>query len=201
MDEVADSLSNRRKRRRQRRLIIISGFLVFSIGMAWFFESQATTTVLVARYAEPAQSRKNDPGLSKLGRSRAGELSRVLGKVDVVAGVDAIFVAPLRRAAETSEPLATLNEAPVHLIDEPVNVEHLVQRILTEYKGKIVLVVTESDVMQPLIAEMHGSKKLAEIRESEHDNLFVVSIPWFGKVKTLQLKYGQPFEENTGPSG
>ena len=114
--------------------------------------------------------------------------------MDVVAGVDSIFVAPLRRAVETSVPLATRDDAPVHTIADPDDVESLVLRILKEYKGKIVLVITDPDTVQPLIAEMQGSKKLAPIAKGEYDNLYIVSIPWFGKVKTLQLKYGAPFK-------
>ena len=193
MNQQQEMRAGRRKRRRQRRIVSIVGFLLFATGMAWFFELQATTTIIVSRYAEKDSSVAEDPGLSPRGKARAKELSRVLGDVDVVAGVDAIFVLPLRRAIETSTPLATLNSAPVHTIDDPENVEALVLRILDEYKGKIVLIITEPEIIQPLIAEMHGSKKLPEMGETEHDNLYIVSIPWFGKVKTLRLRYGVPY--------
>jgi phosphohistidine phosphatase SixA len=183
----------RRKRRRQRRLVMIVGFLLLSTGMAWFFESQATTTVIVARHADPSVLIPVDPGLSPQGERRAQELARVLGDVDVVRGVDAIFVVPYRRTVETSVPLATRNGVPVHTIENPEDVKALVLRILTEYKGDIVLVITESELLQPLIAEMHGSKRLHEFADNEFDNLYIVSIPWFGKVKTLRLHYGAPF--------
>ncbi|MEJ2139834.1 MAG: hypothetical protein P8Y61_10370 [Gammaproteobacteria bacterium] len=181
---------SRRKRRRQRRVVTVLGFLVISTGLAWFFESQATTTVIVARYADRASTVGNDPALSAAGERRARELARVLGDVDVVAGVDAIFVAPTKSSIETSVPLARLNDAPVHTIKDPDDVESLVLRILDEYKGKIVLVITEARDIQPLIAEMHGSKKLPDIEEAEYDNIYIVSIPWFGKVKTLRIRYG-----------
>jgi len=197
MNQQQEMQAARRKRRRQRRIVSIVGFLLFATGMAWFFELQATTTVIVTSYAEKNAMSSSDPGLSARGQERARELSRVLGDVDVIAGVDAIFVLPLRRSMETSMPLATLNGAPVHTIDEPENVEALVLRILDEYKGKIVLVVTEPEIMQPLIAEMHGSKKLPEMGDSEYDNLYIVSIPWFGKVKTLRLRYGVPYQRET----
>ena len=29
--------------------------------------------------------------------------------------------------------------------------------------------------------------------ENEFDNLYIVSIPWYGKVKTLRLRYGAPY--------
>lgn len=184
----------RRKRRRKRRLNMIGGFLLFSIGMAWFFELQATTTVIVSRYANETPLGGADPGLSPQGLRRAAELGRVLGDVDVVAGIDAIFVAPNRRSRDTTVPLAMRNEAPVHTIEDPADVEALVDRILKEFKGKIVLVITEPEYMQPLIAEMHGSKKLPTVAETGYDNLYIVSIPWFGKVKTLRLRYGEQYQ-------
>ena len=193
MNQQQEMRASRRKRRRQRRLVSIVGFLLFATGMAWFFELQATTTVIVTRYAEKPSVTAADTGLNARGQERARELARVLTDVDVVAGVDAIFVLPLERSMETGMPLASLNNAPVHTIDDPEDVEALVLRILDEYKGKIVLVVTEPDIIQPLIAEMHGSKKLPDMAEKEHDNLYIVSIPWFGKVKTLRLRYGLPY--------
>jgi hypothetical protein len=30
--------------------------------------------------------------------------------------------------------------------------------------------------------------------DNEFDNLYIVSIPWFGKVKTLRLRYGAPYQ-------
>ena len=34
---------------------------------------------------------------------------------------------------------------------------------------------------------------MPSIAEDEYDNLYIVTIPWFGKVKTLRLKYGAPY--------
>jgi phosphohistidine phosphatase SixA len=182
----------RRERRRKRRLIMILGFVLFSTGMAWFFELQATTTVIVVRHTETNSTTAGDPGLNARGNKRALELARVLKDVDVVAGVDAIFVGPDRRSRDTSAPLGMFNGAPVHTIETPVDTEQLEQRILTEFKGKIILVVTDAQYMQPIIAEMHGSKKLPPLDEAGYNNIYIVTIPWFGKVKTLRIKYGLP---------
>ena len=43
---------NRRRRRRRRRIIASAVFLALALGLSWFFESQATTTVIFARYAD-----------------------------------------------------------------------------------------------------------------------------------------------------
>ena len=36
-------------------------------------------------------------------------------------------------------------------------------------------------------------KRRLRAEEGEYDNLYIVSIPWFGKVKTLWLKFGDRY--------
>lgn len=182
----------RRRRRRRRRATAVILFLATALGLAWFFESQATTTVLFVRYAEMTDAELPNPGLSPAGQRRADELVRVLGDVDVVAGVDAIFATRFRNSQETAEPLAKALSLPVQVVDSG-DILGLAERILTDYKGKIVLVVTDRDAIPALIEEFHGSKKLPPMADGEHDNLYIVSIPWYGKVKTLRLRYGVPY--------
>lgn len=188
----------RRKRRRLRRQAAVLIFLMVAFGLAWFFESQATTTVIFTRYADLEPGAGDNRGLSAAGRARAEELARVVGDVDVVAGVDAIFATQYRYAQETAEPVARRLHLPVQVVD--VNdVEGLLGKILKEYKGKVVLVVTHTERLPVLIRELHGSKKVPALGEAEHDNLYIVSIPWYGKVKTLRLKYGAPYAPSSVP--
>jgi broad specificity phosphatase PhoE len=182
----------RRRRRRLRRQAAVLIFLMLAFALAWFFESQATTTVIFARYAETEGDAEDNPGLSAAGRERAEELARVLGDVDVVAGVDAIFATQYRATQETADALAKRLRLAVQVTDVK-DVNGLLAKILTEYKGKVVLVVTHTEPLPVLIRELHGSKKVPPMAATEHDNLYVVSIPWYGKVKTLRLKYGVPY--------
>ncbi|SVB04742.1 uncharacterized protein METZ01_LOCUS157596, partial [marine metagenome] len=183
---------NKRRRRRKWRLVAVFGFLLLVTGAAWFFESQATTTVIFVRHADRAAGQEENPGLSVSGQQRAQELSRLLAEVDIVAGVDAIFATQYRRTQETAEPLSKRLGVPVRTA-APNDIQGLTEQILTEYKGKIVLVITHSGAIPKLIQELHGSKKLAAIEDNEYDNMYIVSIPWFGKVKTLRFRYGRPY--------
>jgi broad specificity phosphatase PhoE len=182
----------RRKRRRLRRQAAVLVFLMLAFGLAWFFESQATTTVIVVRYADRAADGGENPGLSPAGQARAEELARVLGQADVVAGVDAIFATQYRDTQETADPLARRLRLPVQVVDV-TDLRGLLKRILRDYKGKVVLVVTHTEPLPALIRKLHGSKKVPPMAEAEYDNIYVVSIPWYGKVKTLRLKYGAPY--------
>ncbi len=183
---------NRKRRRRRRRVVASAVFLAFAFTLAWIFESQATTTVIFVRYADVTADDSENPGLSTAGLTRAVELSRVVGDVDVVSGVDAIFATQFRDSQETAEPLSKLLQLPVQVIDAD-NVRGLTDMILGDYKGKIVLVITNRIALPDLIQRFHGSKNLPEMADDEYDDLYIVSIPWYGKVKTLRLKYGAPY--------
>ena len=179
----------RRRRRRQRRAGAVAAFMVLALGLAFFFESQATTTVLVVRNADRAAEPGEDPGLSPGGAIRAEELSRVLGDADVVQGLDAILVASGRASRETAEPLARSLNLPVQEVDT-ADPDALAKQILRDFKGKIVLVVADPASIPVLVPEFQGSKKVPAMADGEYDNLYIVSIPWYGKVKTLRLHYG-----------
>lgn len=181
-----------RGRRRRKRLLIVVIYVAIAIGLAWFFESQATTTVIFVRHAEKDLSVAQDPPLSAAGRHRVAELTRQLVDADVVAGIDAIYSTPFRRTKQTAEPLAARLGIPINSYD-PNDNEAVLERILKNHKGKIILVVAHSDTIPKLIADLGASKKVPPIAENEYDNIYIISIPWFGKTKTIRLRYGAPY--------
>jgi broad specificity phosphatase PhoE len=188
------SESDRRRRRRRRRIQIIIVYTAIAIGLAWFFESQATTTVIFVRHAEKEATPADDPGLSPEGRARAEELKRQLVEADVVAGVDVIYSTPYRRTLETARPLAEALDIPIRRYNpEPEEYEEVLEGIVREHKGKIILIVGHSDTIPQLIAELGASKKVPPIADDEYDNIYIISIPWFGKTKTIRLRYGAPY--------
>ncbi len=73
---------------------------------------------------------------------------------------------------------------------DATDVEGLIETIMDKHKGKIILIVTHPDTLPQLVVELQGSKKIEPITLTENNKIFIVSVPWFGKVKTLQLKYG-----------
>lgn len=182
----------RRRRRRKSRLIALLLFVIAAIGLAWFFESQATTTLIFVRHAEKMTQPADNPGLTVAGTQRALALKRTLADIDVVATLDAVYSSPYRRTLDTARPSARMSNVDVQSYDVN-NLETEIVSIVDRHKGEIVLIVGHSNTIAPMIAELGGSKKLPPIAESEYDNLYVVTIPWFGKVKTLRLRYGAPY--------
>jgi broad specificity phosphatase PhoE len=187
-----ESEIQRRKRRRRRRIQVVIIYTAIAIGLAWFFESQATTTVIFVRHAEKAAQPADDPGLTPAGQRRVAELTRQLVDADVVAGVDAVYSTPYRRTEETARPVAEALDLPVHSYDA-ADTEAIMEYIVKEHKGKIILVVGHSNTLPALIGNMGASKKVPPIADEEYDNIYIVSIPWFGKTKTIRLRYGEPY--------
>jgi broad specificity phosphatase PhoE len=182
----------RRRRRRRRRIQVIVIYTAIAIGLAWFFESQATTTVIFVRHAETLTEPADDRGLSPAGQRRVAELARQLVDADVVAGVDAVYSTPFRRTEETARPIAEALDLPLNTYDA-ADTEAIMEHIVREHKGKIILVVGHSNTLPALMAGMGASKKVPPIAEDEFDNIYIVSIPWFGKTKTIRLRYGEPY--------
>jgi len=185
---------DRRRRRQRRRLQVIVIYTLIAVGLAWFFESQATTTVIFVRHAEKAELPADNPVLSEAGQRRAAELARQLVDADVVpgVGVDAVYSTSFRRTVETAKPVADALNLPVLNYDAS-DTEVFLEAVVKEYKGKIVLVVGHSDTVPEMIANMGASKNVPPIAEDEYDNIYLVSIPWFGKTKTIRLRYGEPY--------
>ena len=184
---------DRRRRRRRRRVQIIVIYTAIALGLAWFFESQATTTVLFVRHAEKALTPSGDPGLSDAGQRRAAELARQLVGADVVAGIDAIYATPFRRSSETAKPIADALKLPLRSYAAD-DTELFLDDLVKEYKGKIVLVIGHSNTVPQMIGNMGASKSVPPIADDEYDNIYIVSIPWFGKTKTIRLRYGEPYK-------
>jgi 2,3-bisphosphoglycerate-dependent phosphoglycerate mutase len=187
-----ESENQRRRRRRRRRIQVIIIYTAIAVGLAWFFESQATTTVIFVRHAEKAAQPADDPGLSPAGQKRVAELTRQLRDADVIAGIDAVYSTPYTRSEETARPIAEALGLPINSYDA-ADSEAIMEFIVKKHKGKIILVVGHSNTLPLLMAGMGASKRVPPIAENEYDNIYIVSIPWFGKTKTIRLRYGEPY--------
>jgi phosphohistidine phosphatase SixA len=183
-----------RRRRRRLRLIPIIGYTVGALGLAYFLGERPTTTVLFVRHADidMAMSADADAPLSARGRQRAELLADFLQDIDVVAGVNAIYASDQRRTQETAAPLAKRLNLEVQTADHH-DTEEFMGHVLAEHAGDIVLIVSHSDTIAPVIDELHGSKNLPPFGPDDYGDLYIVTIPRpLGKVKTYRLHYGEP---------
>jgi len=181
-----------RRKRRRFRLIPIVGYTIFALGVAYFFTQRASTTVIFVRHADTDESMpSDDPPLNARGRARAELLADFLEKFDVTSGVNAIYASDKRRTQETAAPLAARLHIPVE-IEDHFDTGGFMRRVWREHQGQIILVVSHSNTIAPLIDEIHGKKGLAPIEHDDYNNVYIVSSPWYGKVKTYFLEYPDP---------
>jgi phosphohistidine phosphatase SixA len=186
---------NDRRRRRRLRLIPIIGYTVAALGLAYFLGERPSTTVMFVRHADidtAMAAAADDTPLNARGRQRAELLADFLQDIDVVAGVNAIYASDKRRTQETAAPLAKRLNLDVQIADH-YDIDGFMDHVQREHSGEIVLIVSHSDTIAPLIDELHGSKLLPPFGPDDYGELYIVTIPRpIGKVKTLRLHYGEP---------
>ncbi len=187
--------SSDRRRRRRLRLIPIIGYTIAALVLSYFLGEAPSTTVIFVRHAETDASMAgpdDDAPLNARGRARAELLADFLADVDVVRGVDAIYASDKRRTQETAAPLAKRLNLDVQIADH-TDIDGFMEDVQEKHAGKIVLIVSHSNTIAPLIDELHGSKNLPAFGPNDFGELYIVTIPRpLGKVKTLRFHYGEP---------
>jgi len=186
-----------RPRRKSRiRILPIVGYILAVLAVAWFFQQRRITTIIFVRHADVDASAplNEDTPLNARGRQRAELLADFLDDVNIGSGPDAIYATAARRTQETAQPLATRLKQTLN-IDDPYNYERLVRRIFRDRRGKITLIVADADAIPPLIKELRGANPLPEFAAKDYSEIYVVSVPYYGKVKTLRFRFDEPPEE------
>ena len=189
MIDRIDEYKSRRKKRKLRRTVFALLFTGFAVLLSWFFESQVTTTVIITTHAELETDLNANSGLSDQGIKRSNSLASTLSSVDVVSGVDAIYATTYRATQETAEPISRLLDLPINIVDQDI-VEDFIESIKNDHSGQIILIVSHPENLSRLVVELQGSKNINIESLNKNNQLFIVTVPWFGKVKTLQLTYG-----------
>ncbi len=201
MNETKPRRSPNERRRQRLRIAVILGYAAIAYGTAWFFESQATTTVIFVRHTDidRPQELADDPPLNAAGRARADLLARFVESIDVVQGVDAVYETGTRRSEQTAAAIAARRGLRVETAD-PSDVTGFMKRVLSEHKGQISLIVLDREQFAPLIEELHGKKNIPKIGPDEYEDFYIVTVPWGGgaKVKTLRLLYGLEWSPPAG---
>lgn len=161
-------------------LITIVFIIVVIAGWIWCL--QPVTTALVVRHAE----RSND-SLNQQGLARADKLAHVASD----AGVVAIYATEYQRTQQTAQPLATLLGIPVTQYSA-LDVEGLVNQVLSNHAGEVVLIVGHSNTVPDIIVEFGGSPIDPLDEEEDFDNLFIVTVYRNGAAEVIHLNYGEP---------
>ena len=145
-----------------------------------------TTTVYLVRHAEKDTRNPDDqdPELTEAGRKRALALKHYLEDEKV----DGFFSTPYKRNQQTLTPLA--QGRPIQFYQSH-DYTLLRDKILSEYKGKTVVVVGHSNTVLPIIEAFGAKKPIKEITERDYDNIFKLTISPKGKAKVEAHKFGE----------
>jgi broad specificity phosphatase PhoE len=164
--------------------------LFFALLAAAFvaYRAATTTTVVLVRHAEKELVTINDPPLSEAGERRADRLAQMFGDVRGAGSIDGIYVTPTRRSQQTAMPLAMrLGKKPT-VLPAPVDLDEVASHVLREHRGGRVMIVGHSNTVPELIQKLSG-QTVPAIGEDEYDNIYIVTVPTFGKASVLRLKY------------
>lgn len=147
----------------------------------------AATVVLLVRHAERAPG-SGDVPLSEAGQARA----RALAEVGKVAGVQVIITTQFQRTKQTAGPLADALGLTMVTVPTGLDVaKHMgdVAAAVKQHPGKTVLVVGHSNTIPGIVTAL-GGPRLADLCETEYDNLFTVILDAEGGARTVRSKFG-----------
>ncbi|HYE64680.1 MAG TPA: phosphoglycerate mutase family protein [Pyrinomonadaceae bacterium] len=151
----------------------------------YIYASRPATTLIIVRHAEKSAAPPDNPPLSAEGEARALTLMQVVEGADVKA----VYASQFPRTQQTVQPLAERLRLPVTNVNAD-DVEGLVEQVLTNHAGAVVLIASHSNKI-PLIIEALGGGPIPPIAETEYDQLYIVTVPPLGKTRVIQLKYGK----------
>lgn len=162
-------------------------FILLFIALLLFFPSmlqaQETTTFILVRHAEKVDDGTEDPGLSKKGKQRAQRLATHLQETNITA----IYSTSYKRTENTVAQIARDKSLEIKEY-APFN-PNVLDRILKEEQGGIVLISGHSDTTPFLVNQLIGKDLYEQLDESEYDNLYIVAITEKGKGQVIHLLY------------
>lgn len=150
--------------------------------LAALWAAQDTTTVIVVRHAEKQLDGGKDPRLTAAGTARAQHLAQQFG----AAGLAAVYATPYHRTRDTAAPVAAAAGLEV-ITTDPSDVDGLAARIRADHRGRTVFVVGHSNTVGKIV-QVFGGTAPDEFPETEYDHVYIVSVPRFGRTRTLHLQ-------------
>jgi len=145
-------------------ICLLTGFAAFAQT-----EPDEETLIFLVRHAEKDLTESSaDPPLSAQGKARADKLATLLKD----AGIQAVYSTATKRTEQTTQPL--LQKLGLTIRHYNAAEDGLAAKLVTQSKGKRVLVVSHSNIVPDLLNEYTRSKKYTH--SEEYGDLFVIRI-------------------------
>src|SRR5882672_2545652 len=102
--------------------------------------------------------------------------------------VDAIFASDTRRGQRTAAPLALRLGISVQVYPGR-EVQPLLDKIDSQYRGRRILVVGHSNTVPDLVRRLAPRANVPPMGEDDYDTMYVVTVPSLGPPAVLRVKY------------
>lgn len=186
---ASPSLTRRRRTFLAPLWLLAWGGLLILVAAFVYWNSATTTTVVLLRHAEKQPGTIDDAPLTPQGEQRAARLAQMFGDGEKFGRVQKIYITDTKRSQQTAEELAQrLNLKPV-VVEAGTTAGALADRVLSENRGGLALVVGHSNTVPQLVAKLAHADKVPQIGEEEFDTMYVVTVPTIGRASVLRLKY------------
>jgi len=160
-----------------------------AVGIALFaYRSATTTTIVIVRHAEKELVTIEDPPLAPTGERRAERLAQMFGTASGQGHIEGIYVTNARRSQQTAAPLAARLGIRPSVVAASASAQSIASQVLREHRGARALVVGHSNTVPEIVKALSG-EDVPPIADDEYDNVYVVSVPTFGRANVLRLKY------------
>jgi phosphohistidine phosphatase SixA len=168
-----------------RKLFLFPLFLLFVFLTSHFETAQAQelTTFILVRHAEKVDDGTKDPALNDEGELRAQRLANHLGNTSLTA----IYSTPYRRTQSTVRAIAETHNLEIQSYDPFA--DNVLDTMLESNRGGIILISGHSNTTPHLVNTLIGNDKLEQLKESDYDNLFIVTVSEIGQGKLIRLTY------------
>lgn len=146
-------------------------------------EDVEKTTIFLVRHAEKMKDKKN-PDLTSTGEERANRLSKLLENIEL----DYVFSTDYNRTIQTAQPTANNKSLSIQNYN-PRALAEFANTILEDYMGKNVLIVGHSNTTPIMLNLLMDQEVVKSIKESDYENLFIVSVYPKKDPKAVLLKF------------
>lgn len=166
-------------------------WLLFFVAVAVAFvayRSATTTTVVLVRHAEKELVTIEDPPLAAAGEHRAERLAQMFGTASGPGRIDGIYVTNARRTQQTAAPLAARLGIRPTILPASTSAGSVASQVVHEHRGGRALIVGHSNTVPDIVKALSG-EDVPPIPDDEYDNVYVVTVPTFGRASVLRLKY------------
>jgi broad specificity phosphatase PhoE len=160
-----------------------------AVGIAIFaYRAATTTTIVLVRHAEKELVTINDPPLAPAGERRAERLAQMFGTASGPGHVEGIYVTDARRTQQTAAPLAARLGMRPTVLPASTSSSSVASQAMHEHRGGRALIVGHSNTVPEIVKALSGVE-VPPIADEEYDNVYVVTVPTFGRASVLRLKY------------